>query len=69
MALLGSRGCNFMPIKNRSKQACVIRDLNTCVRISKHVCLEISLQKNVVLEQMLTNFQDYCNHSLQLTLQ
>jgi len=33
------------------------------------MCLEINLQKNAVLEQMFINFQDYSNHSLQLTLQ
>ena len=36
---------------------------------AKHVCMEINLQKNAVLEEMLINFQDYSNHSLQLTSQ
>ena len=49
-------------------QTRVIRYPNTRVRISKHVCLEINFQKNVLLEQIFIDFQDKNNHSMQLTL-
>ena len=43
-------------------QTRVVRYPKTLVRISKHVCLEINLQKNAVLKQMLTNFQEESDH-------
>ena len=62
-----SHGYSLIPGKEQI-QTRVIRYPNTRVRISKHVCLEINFQKNAVLEQMFIDFQDYNNHSLQLTL-
>ena len=68
MASFGSHGCPLIPGKEQI-QTRAIRYPNTRVRIFKHVCLEINLQNNAVLEQMFINFQDYHNHPLQLTLQ
>ena len=62
-----SHGYSLIPGKEQI-QTRVIRYPNTRVRISKHMCLEINFQKNAVLEQMFIDFQDYNNHSLQLTL-
>lgn len=67
VASFRSHGCPLIPSKEQI-QTHAIRYPNTCDRISNTCVGEINFQKNAVLEQMFINFQDYGNHSLQLTL-